>query len=138
MLDIIQFLFDVIVSQIVVGEVIQWFVLVVKEFMENVIDVGVDCIQLIIKESGKNLIQIIDNGCGMLEFDVWMCFECYVISKFCVVDDLIYICIMGFWGEVMVIVVVIVQVELKICCYVDELGMCVLMEGFVFKLQEFC
>ena len=81
MSDIIQLLPDSIASQIAAGEVIQRPASVVKELMENAIDAGADRIQLIIKESGKSLIQIIDNGCGMSETDARLCFERHATSK---------------------------------------------------------
>lgn len=106
--------------------------------MENVIDVGVIEVKLVIKDVGKVLIQVIDNGCGMFEIDVCMAFEWYVIFKIWLVQDLFVIWIMGFCGEVLAFIVVIVQVEIKICCYFDELGICLVIEGLEIKIQEFC
>ena len=138
MSDIIQLLPDAIASQIAAGEVIQRPASVVKELMENAIDAGADRIQLIIKESGKNLIQIIDNGCGMSESDARMCFERHATSKLRAADDLTHIRTMGFRGEAMATVAAIAQVELKTRRHADELGTRVLMEGSALKSQEPC
>ncbi len=138
MSDIIQLLPDAIASQIAAGEVIQRPASVVKELMENAIDAGADRIQLIIKESGKNLIQVIDNGCGMSETDARLCFERHATSKLRSADDLTHIRTMGFRGEAMATVAAISQVELKTRRHADELGTRVLMEGSALKSQEPC
>ncbi|MEL6659073.1 MAG: DNA mismatch repair endonuclease MutL [Bacteroidota bacterium] len=138
MSDIIQLLPDAIASQIAAGEVIQRPASVVKELMENAIDAGADRIQLIIKESGKNLIQVIDNGCGMSETDARLCFERHATSKLRSADDLTHIRTMGFRGEAMATVAAIAQVELKTRRHADELGTRVLMEGSDLKSQEPC
>ncbi len=138
MSDIIQLLPDSIASQIAAGEVIQRPASVVKELMENAIDAGADRIQLIIKESGKSLIQIIDNGCGMSETDARLCFERHATSKLRTADDLTHIRTMGFRGEAMATVAAIAQVELKTRRHADELGTRVLMEGSELKSQEPC
>lgn len=138
MSDIIQLLPDAIASQIAAGEVIQRPASVVKELMENAIDAGADHIQLIIRESGKNLIQVIDNGCGMSETDARMCFERHATSKLRVADDLTHIRTMGFRGEAMATIAAIAQVELKTRRYSDELGVRILMEGSALKSQEPC
>ncbi len=138
MSDIIQLLPDAIASQIAAGEVIQRPASVVKELMENSIDAGADHIQLIIRESGKNLIQVIDNGCGMSETDARMCFERHATSKLRVADDLSHIRTMGFRGEAMATIAAIAQVGLKTRRYSDELGVRILMEGSTLKSQEPC
>ncbi|MGH1434575.1 MAG: DNA mismatch repair endonuclease MutL [Lewinella sp.] len=138
MSDIIQLLPDAIASQIAAGEVIQRPASVVKELMENSIDAGADHIQLIIRESGKNLIQVIDNGCGMSETDARMCFERHATSKLRIADDLTHIRTMGFRGEAMATIAAIAQVELKTRRYSDELGVRVIMEGSTLKSQEPC
>lgn len=138
MSDIIQLLPDAIASQIAAGEVIQRPASVVKELMENSIDAGADRIQLIIRESGKNLIQVIDNGCGMSETDARMCFERHATSKLRIADDLTHIRTMGFRGEAMATIAAIAQVELKTRRHADELGVRILMEGSSLKTQEPC
>ncbi|MEZ4987370.1 MAG: DNA mismatch repair endonuclease MutL [Saprospiraceae bacterium] len=138
MSDIIQLLPDAIANQIAAGEVIQRPASVVKEVMENAIDAGADSVQLIIKESGKSLIQIIDNGCGMSETDARMCFERHATSKLRNADDLSHIRTMGFRGEAMATIAAIAQVELKTRRGVDELGTRIVMEGSDLKVQEPC
>lgn len=138
MSDIIQLLPDAVASQIAAGEVIQRPASVVKELMENAIDAGADKIQLIIKESGKSLIQIIDNGCGMSETDARMCFERHATSKLRKAADLHQIHTMGFRGEAMATIAAIAQVELKTRRHADELGTRILIEGSDIKQQEAC
>lgn len=138
MSDIIQLLPDAIANQIAAGEVIQRPASVVKELMENAIDAGADNIQLIIRESGKTLIQVIDNGCGMSETDARMCFERHATSKLRQADDLSHIRTMGFRGEAMATIAAIAQVELKTRRHSDELGTRILMEGSTLKTQEPC
>ena len=81
MLDIIQLLPDSIANQIAAGEVVQRPASVVKELLENAIDAGATTIQLIVREAGKTLIQVIDDGTGMSETDARMCFERHATSK---------------------------------------------------------
>lgn len=140
MSDIICLLLDFVVNQIVVGEVIQCFVLVIKELVENVIDVGVQYVDVLVVDVGKIFIQVIDDGKGMLEIDVCLFFECYVIFKICEVVDLFVLYIMGFCGEVLVFIVVVVQVEFCICMEGEELGMMLMIFGFKVEGQEvvFC
>ena len=80
-MDIIQLLPDHVANQIAAGEVIQRPASAAKEMLENAIDSGADNIQLIIKDAGKTLIQVVDNGCGMSETDARMCFERHATSK---------------------------------------------------------
>jgi DNA mismatch repair protein MutL len=138
MSDIIQLLPDAIANQIAAGEVIQRPASVVKELMENAIDAGADNIQLIIRDSGKTLIQVIDNGCGMSETDARMCFERHATSKLRTAEDLTHIRTMGFRGEAMATVAAIAQVELKTRRHADELGTRILIEGSTLKNQEPC
>ena len=138
MSDIIQLLPDAVASQIAAGEVIQRPASVVKELMENAIDAGADKIQLVIKESGKRLIQIIDNGCGMSDTDARMCFERHATSKLRTADDLHLIHTMGFRGEAMATIAAIAQVELKTRKHADELGVRILIEGSEVKQQAAC
>src|SRR5271170_7916773 len=111
--DIINLLPDAIANQIAAGEVIQRPASAVKELMENSIDAGSTSIQLIIKDSGKTLIQVIDNGKGMSETDARMCFERHATSKIKNIEDLFHIRTMGFRGEALASVAAVAQVELK-------------------------
>mgnify|MGYP002127971639 FL=1 len=95
MRDIIQLLPDAIANQIAAGEVVQRPASVVKELMENAIDAGATSIQLIIKDAGKGIVQVIDDGCGMSETDARMCFERHATSKIRRAEDLFSIKTMG-------------------------------------------
>ncbi len=136
MADIIQLLPDAIANQIAAGEVIQRPASVVKELMENAIDAGSTEIKLIIKEAGKTLIQVIDNGCGMSETDARMAFERHATSKIREANDLFAIRTMGFRGEAMASIAAISHVEMKTRKQVDELGIRLVIEGSEVKNSE--
>lgn len=136
MSDIIQLLPDAVANQIAAGEVIQRPASAVKELLENAIDSGSTGIQLIIKDSGKSLIQIIDEGCGMSETDARMCFERHATSKIRSADDLFSIRTMGFRGEALASIAAIAQVELKTRRHNDEIGTRIEIEGAEVKLQQ--
>jgi DNA mismatch repair protein MutL len=136
--DIIQLLPDSVANQIAAGEVVQRPASAVKELIENSIDAGADKIQLIIKDAGKTLIQIIDNGCGMSTTDARMCFERHATSKIRKAEDLFAIRTMGFRGEAMASIAAIAQVELKTRRIEDELGTCLTIEGSEVLNQEPC
>ncbi|SEM50030.1 DNA mismatch repair protein MutL [bacterium A37T11] len=136
MSDIIQLLPDSVANQIAAGEVVQRPASAVKELMENAIDAGADKIQLIIKDAGKSLIQVIDNGCGMTSADARMCFERHATSKIRKASDLFAIRTMGFRGEAMASIAAIAHVELKTRRHEDELGTCVVVEGTAVLSQE--
>ncbi|MGZ3874373.1 MAG: DNA mismatch repair endonuclease MutL, partial [Mucilaginibacter sp.] len=138
MSDIIQLLPDAVANQIAAGEVVQRPASAVKELIENAIDAGADKIQLIIKDAGKSLIQVIDNGCGMSVTDARMCFERHATSKIRKAEDLFAIRTMGFRGEAMASIAAIAQVELKTRRHEDELGTCILIEGSEVISQEAC
>ncbi|PTQ95882.1 DNA mismatch repair protein MutL [Mucilaginibacter yixingensis] len=129
MTDIIQLLPDAVANQIAAGEVVQRPASAVKELVENAIDAGADKIQLILKDAGKGLIQVIDNGCGMSITDARMCFERHATSKIRRAEDLFAIRTMGFRGEAMASIAAIAQVELKSRRTEDELGTCLIIEG---------
>src|SRR6195952_4015872 len=138
MSDIIQLLPDAVANQIAAGEVVQRPASAVKELVENAIDAGAGKIQLIIKDAGKSLIQVIDDGCGMSLTDARMCFERHATSKIRKADDLFAIRTMGFRGEAMASIAAISQVELKTRRYEDELGTCIIIEGSEVLSQEAC
>ena len=138
MSDIIQLLPDAVANQIAAGEVVQRPASAVKELLENAIDAGADKIQLIIKDAGKALIQVIDNGCGMSFTDARMCFERHATSKIRKADDLFAIRTMGFRGEAMASIAAIAQVELKTRRTEDELGTEICVEGSAVTSQEHC
>ncbi|HEY0666888.1 MAG TPA: DNA mismatch repair endonuclease MutL [Sphingobacteriaceae bacterium] len=136
MSDIIQLLPDSVANQIAAGEVVQRPASAVKELIENAIDSGADKIQLIVKDAGKTLIQVIDNGCGMSITDARMCFERHATSKIRKAEDLFAIRTMGFRGEAMASIAAISQVELRTRRYEDELGTIIHIEGSEVTNQE--
>lgn len=120
---------DHVANQIAAGEVVQRPASVVKELLENAIDAGATHIQLIIKDAGKSLIQVIDNGKGMNPFDARMCFERHATSKINTADDLFTLTTKGFRGEALASIAAIAQVELKTKQEADVVGQQVVIEG---------
>ncbi len=138
MSDIIQLLPDSVANQIAAGEVVQRPASAVKELVENAIDAGADKIQLIVKDAGKTLIQIIDNGCGMSPTDARMSLERHATSKIRKAEDLFAIRTMGFRGEAMASIAAIAQMEIKTKRHEDELGSIIQIEGSEVINQEPC
>lgn len=136
MSDIIHLLPDSIANQIAAGEVIQRPSSVVKELVENAIDAGADSIQLIIKDAGRTLIQVIDNGKGMSATDARMAFERHATSKIRSADDLFGLHTMGFRGEALPSIAAIAHVELKTRRAEDELGTLLQIAGSQVVGQE--
>ena len=136
MSDVIQLLPDAVANQIAAGEVVQRPASAVKELLENAIDAGADKIQLIVKDGGKSLIQVIDNGCGMSVTDARICFDRHATSKIRKAEDLFAIRSMGFRGEAMASIAAIAHVELKTRRVEDELGTQIEIAGSVVVGQE--
>jgi DNA mismatch repair protein MutL len=136
MTDIIQLLPDAIANQIAAGEVVQRPASAVKELLENAIDAKATSIQLVVKDAGKTLVQVIDNGIGMSETDARMCFERHATSKIRTSDDLFAIKTMGFRGEAMASIAAVAQVEMRSRRASDELGVLLKIEGSELKLHE--
>jgi DNA mismatch repair protein MutL len=136
MSDIIKLLPDSVANQIAAGEVVQRPASAVKELLENAIDAGANKVQLILKDAGKALIQVIDNGCGMSITDARMCFERHATSKVRKAEDLFAIRTMGFRGEAMASIAAISQVEMKTRHHEDEVGTMIVIEGATFIKQE--
>jgi DNA mismatch repair protein MutL len=136
MSDIIRLLPDSLANQIAAGEVVQRPASAVKELLENAIDAGASHIELIIKDAGKVLIQVIDNGKGMSETDARMSFERHATSKLSTRDDLFSIRTLGFRGEALASIAAVAQVELKTRREEDELGTLIKIEGSEVKSQE--
>ena len=136
MKDIIQLLPDNIANQIAAGEVVQRPASVVKELMENAVDANSTEVQVIIKDAGKSLIQVIDNGDGMSGTDARLSFERHATSKLRSADDLFAISTKGFRGEALASISAIAKVEMKTKRAVDELGNYLLVEGSEVKKQE--
>ncbi len=136
MSDVIRLLSDAIANQIAAGEVIQRPASVVKELVENAVDAGADTIQINIKDAGRTLIQVIDNGKGMSETDARMAFERHATSKIRSADDLFALSTMGFRGEALASIVAVAQVELKTRQATDELGTLLQMSASQLEKQE--
>jgi len=134
--NIINLLPNHIANQIAAGEVVQRPASVVKELLENAIDAAADHIQLIVKDSGKTLIQIIDNGKGMTEADAQMCFERHATSKISSAEDIFSIVTKGFRGEALASIAAVAHVELKTRMPHTDLGISLKIEGSELKKIE--
>ena len=137
-MDIIQLLPDHIANQIAAGEVIQRPASAVKEMLENALDSGATKIELFVKDAGKTLIQVVDNGCGMSDTDAKLSFERHATSKIRKTDDLFNITTMGFRGEAMASMAAIAHIELNTKLTDEELGTKIIIEGSEIKSQESC
>ena len=113
MSDIIKLLPDSVANQIAAGEVIQRPASVIKELVENAIDAGATSIEIVLKDAGRTLIQVIDNGSGMSETDARLAFERHATSKIRNAGDLFALHTMGFRGEALASIAAIAQVELR-------------------------
>jgi DNA mismatch repair protein MutL len=138
MSELIKLLPDHIANQIAAGEVVQRPASVVKELIENAIDAGAKKINLIAKDGGKTLIQVIDNGSGMSTLDARMSFERHATSKISKADDLFHLHTKGFRGEALASIAAIAHVELKSKLETEDLGTLIINEGSKIKLQEPC
>lgn len=136
MSDIIHLLPDSIANQIAAGEVIQRPASVVKELVENAIDAKATHIQIIIKDAGRTIIQVIDNGVGMSETDARMAFERHATSKIQQADDLFSLTTMGFRGEALPSISAISQMEIKTRTRESELGTLINISGSKVESQE--
>ena len=136
MLDIIQLLPDHVANQIAAGEVVQRPASVVKELMENAIDAGASSIKLLLKDAGKTLIQVIDNGKGMSTTDARLCFERHATSKIREAQDLFNLQTKGFRGEALASIAAIAHVESKTKQENSELGTQIKIEGSKVVSQE--
>ncbi|MDA8715345.1 DNA mismatch repair endonuclease MutL [Flavobacteriales bacterium] len=136
--DVIKLLPDHVASQIAAGEVVQRPASVVKELLENAVDAKAENIQVILKDAGRSLIQVIDDGIGMNPTDSKMCFEKHATSKIESVDDLFSIQTKGFRGEAMSSIAAVAQVDIKSRTANEELGTRLIIEGSEVKLNEPC
>ena len=136
MADIIQLLPDHVANQIAAGEVVQRPASVVKELLENAIDAQATSIKLLIKEAGKTLVQVIDNGSGMSATDARLSFERHATSKIRSADDLFQLHTKGFRGEALASIAAIAHVELKTKQEDDEVGTNLIIEGSEIVSQE--
>jgi len=136
MSSIIQLLPDHVANQIAAGEVVQRPASVVKELIENAVDAGATEIKLIVKDAGKTLIQVIDNGKGMSVTDARLCFERHATSKIRHAEDLFSLHTKGFRGEALASIAAIAHVEMKTKQDQEELGTHIVIEGSKFVSQE--
>lgn len=136
MSDIIHLLPDAVANQIAAGEVVQRPASVVKELVENALDAGASQITVNIKDAGKTLIHIVDNGCGMTETDARMAFERHATSKIREANDLFNIRTMGFRGEALASIAAVASVELKTKPHDAEMGTHILIKGSSVESQE--
>lgn len=136
MTDIIQLLPDHVANQIAAGEVVQRPASVVKELLENAIDAKATNIKLLIKDAGKSLIQVIDNGFGMSETDARLSFERHATSKIKTANDLFNLTTKGFRGEALASIAAIAQVELKTKQENQEIGCHIKIEGSKIITQD--
>ncbi len=136
MADIIQLLPDHVANQIAAGEVVQRPASVVKELLENAIDAKATSIQLVIKDAGKTLVQVIDDGIGMSATDARLSFERHATSKIRTAEDLFNIHTKGFRGEALASIAAISHVELKTKTEVIEIGTHISIEGSEVIRQE--
>ncbi|SDS43512.1 DNA mismatch repair protein MutL [Gillisia sp. Hel1_33_143] len=138
MKDVIHLLPDHVANQIAAGEVVQRPASVIKELLENSIDAGAKNIQVFIKEAGKILIQIVDDGVGMSITDARLSFERHATSKITSAQDLFSLNTKGFRGEALASIAAIAHVELKTKRDQDEIGTCIKIEGSEIISQEAC
>ncbi len=136
MQDVIRLLPDSLANQIAAGEVVQRPASVVKELLENAVDAQSSRIELVVKNSGKSLIQVTDDGVGMTETDARMCFERHATSKIMSIEDLFDIRTKGFRGEAMASIAAVAQVELKTKPEGQNLGIRLQIEGSKVIAQE--
>lgn len=135
-MDIVHLLPDSVANQIAAGEVVQRPASVVKELMENAIDAGAKNIQVVLKNVGKAVIQVIDDGKGMSPMDARMAFERHATSKIASAQDLFNINTLGFRGEALPSIASVAEVELKTRQAEDELGTCIFIAASELKSQE--
>ncbi|WP_396172966.1 DNA mismatch repair endonuclease MutL [Flavobacterium sp.] len=136
MSNVIQLLPDHVANQIAAGEVVQRPASVVKELLENAVDAKATDVKLIVKDAGKALVQVIDNGVGMGIIDARLCFERHATSKIRHAEDLFAIHTKGFRGEALASIAAIAHVEMKTKQDQQELGTHIIIEGSRFISQE--
>ncbi|MGB1308967.1 MAG: DNA mismatch repair endonuclease MutL [Oceanihabitans sp.] len=136
MADIIQLLPDHVANQIAAGEVVQRPASVVKELLENAIDAAATSIKLIVKDAGKTLIQVIDDGKGMSATDARLSFERHATSKISTAEDLFQLNTKGFRGEALASIAAIAHVTLKTKPEQEEVGTSIVISGSTIEEQE--
>lgn len=134
--NIIKLLPDSVANQIAAGEVIQRPASVVKELVENAVDAGATSISIVIKDAGRTLVQVVDNGCGMSPVDARMAFERHATSKIANATDLYALHTMGFRGEALPSIASVAQIELRTMRKGDEMGSKLCLSESKFISQE--
>ncbi|MCH5221230.1 MAG: DNA mismatch repair endonuclease MutL [Muribaculaceae bacterium] len=134
--DVIRLLPDSVANQIAAGEVIQRPASVIKELVENSIDAGATAITIILKDAGRTLIQVVDNGCGMSPTDARMAFERHATSKISAAADLYSLHTMGFRGEALPSIAAVAQIDLRTMRAGDSVGTRLLISESKFESQE--
>ncbi|MDE6459844.1 MAG: DNA mismatch repair endonuclease MutL, partial [Paramuribaculum sp.] len=135
MSDIIRLLPDSVANQIAAGEVIQRPASVVKELVENAVDAGATSIDIIIKDAGRTLIQVVDNGCGMSDTDARMAFERHATSKIAAAADLFSLHTMGFRGEALASIAAVARVDLRTMRHDSSVGTRLIINGSAVESQ---
>lgn len=136
MSDIIRLLPDSVANQIAAGEVIQRPASVIKELVENSIDAGATSVTIVIKDAGRTLIQVIDDGCGMSDTDARLAFERHATSKISRAADLFSLSTMGFRGEALASIAAIAQVDLRTMQKDASIGTRLLISGSKVESQQ--
>lgn len=134
--DLIRLLPDSVANQIAAGEVIQRPASVIKELVENAIDAGATSITINVKDAGRTLIQVVDNGCGMSPTDARMAFERHATSKISNASDLYSLCTMGFRGEALPSIAAVAQIDMRTMREGDTVGTRLLLSESKFEGQE--
>lgn len=127
--DVIKLLPDSVANQIAAGEVIQRPASVIKELVENSIDAGADSVKIILKDAGRTLIQVVDNGRGMSDTDAALAFERHATSKISAASDLFALHTMGFRGEALASIAAIAQIDMRTMPRDEKIGTRILIEG---------
>ncbi|SHK94748.1 DNA mismatch repair endonuclease MutL [Rhodothermus profundi] len=127
--SLIRIMPESLANKIAAGEVVQRPASVVKELVENALDAGARQITVILKDAGKTLVQVIDDGCGMSPADARLCFQRHATSKIRTIEDLERIRTLGFRGEALASIAAVARVELKTKRAHDEAGYRVQIEG---------
>ncbi|WP_304748012.1 DNA mismatch repair endonuclease MutL [uncultured Alistipes sp.] len=135
MADRIRLLPEVVANQIAAGEVVNRPASVVKEMMENSIDAGATRVQVNFRDGGRDLIQIVDDGCGMSPIDARMAFDRHATSKIAAVEDIYALSTFGFRGEALASIAAVAQVELRTRQEGDDVGTCTEINGGQFVSQ---
>ncbi|MDE6444960.1 MAG: DNA mismatch repair endonuclease MutL, partial [Muribaculaceae bacterium] len=136
MSDVIRLLPDSVANQIAAGEVIQRPASVIKELVENAVDAGASEIRIYLKDAGRTLIQVVDNGKGMSDTDARMAFERHATSKITAAADLFALSTMGFRGEALPSICAISQVEMKTRTEDSQVGTRLVINGSLVEIQE--